>query len=122
MRTTLPHHLLFSFTFFARLRPPPHSGRTQNPRLKMNMRSVLPNGTVTSKFFHNWPWARLWTGPELVLFGHDADRGLQEYDNALGIDTGCVYGGRLTACILPERRLVSVAAKKEYFKFRRKRF
>jgi len=96
--------------------------KKQNPRLMMNMRSVLPDGTVTSKFFNNWPWARLWEGPEFVLFGHDADRGLQKYDHALGIDTGCVYGGRLTACILPERRLVSVAAKKEYFKFRRKRY
>jgi hypothetical protein len=90
--------------------------KKQNPRLMMNMRSVLPDGTVTSKYFHNWPWARLWQGPELVLFGHDADRGLQEYDNALGLDTGCVYGQRLTACILPERKLVSVPAKREYFK------
>lgn len=28
----------------------------QNPRLMMNMRSILPDGTVTSKFFNNWPW------------------------------------------------------------------
>ena len=42
----------------------------QNPRLMMNMRSILPDGTVTSKFFNNWPWARLWDGPQTVLFGH----------------------------------------------------
>ena len=94
----------------------------QNPRLMMNMRSILPDGTVTSKFFSNWPWARLWDGPQTVLFGHDADRGLQSYEHAIGLDTGCVYGGRLTACILPEKRLVSVSAKREYFKYRRKHY
>lgn len=94
----------------------------QNPRLMMNMRSILPDGTVTSKFFHNWPWARLWDGPQTVFFGHDADRGLQQYEHAIGMDTGCVYGGRLSACILPEKRLVSVSAKREYFQYRRKHY
>lgn len=94
----------------------------QNPRLMLNMRSILPDGTVTSKFFTNWPWARLWDGPNTVYFGHDADRGLQQWPNAVGLDTGCVYGGRLSAIILPERRLVSTPAKKRYFRYRRKHF
>ena len=96
--------------------------KKQNPRLMMNMRSILPDGTVTSKFFSNWPWARLWDGPQTVYFGHDADRGLQQYPNAVGLDTGAVYGGKLTAVILPEKRFVSVNSKKEYFSYRRKRY
>lgn len=86
----------------------------QNPRLMMNMRSVLQDGTVTAKNVADCEWAKLWRGPQTVVFGHDAFRGLQQYEYAMGIDTGCVYGGRLTALLLPENRLISVAAKRAY--------
>ncbi|KAJ8909073.1 hypothetical protein NDN08_005770 [Rhodosorus marinus] len=86
----------------------------QNPRLMMNMRSVLVDGTVTAKHVPTKEWARLWPGPETVVFGHDAFRGLQQHPYACGVDTGCVYGGRLTALILPENRFASVQAKRQY--------
>lgn len=93
----------------------------QNPRLMMNMRSILPDGTATSKHHESYPWARLWSGPQTVYFGHDAERGMQKHACATGLDTGCVYGGRLSACLLPEGKVVSVPAHQEYITFKRKR-
>ena len=54
-----------------------------------------------------------WSGPQTVVFGHDALRGLvrREHDGelvAIGLDTGCVYGGKLSGWIPQEDRIVSV--------------
>jgi hypothetical protein len=49
-----------------------------------------------------------------VVFGHDAVRGLQTREHAIGLDTGCVYGGWLTGVWLPDRDLVSVPARSTY--------
>ena len=78
--------------------------------LMLTIRSIKADGTP-SKRVDGEPWASLWPGPELVVFGHDAVRGLQMYEHAVGLDTGCVYGGRLSGYLLPERRLVQVDAR-----------
>lgn len=80
----------------------------------LTMRSVTPDGKPSKRVDDGVPWASLWEGPDEVVFGHDAIRGLQRYPKALGLDTGCVYGRRLTAWVMPERRLVSVQAKRAY--------
>ena len=84
----------------------------QDESMLMNMRSIRANGTASRQIEDGAPWASTWPGPQHIYFGHDAVRGLQEYEFATGLDTGCVYGGRLTACILPSRELVSVAAER----------
>lgn len=59
-------------------------------------------------------WADLWRGPPFVVFGHTPFIEAYRAPAALGIDTGCVMGGKLTAFVLPERRLVQVKARRRY--------
>lgn len=68
-------------------------------------RTACPEGT---------PWADLWEGPPFVVFGHTPMREVAYYPSAIGIDTGCVYGGHLTGLLLPARRLLQVPAAHRY--------
>jgi bis(5'-nucleosyl)-tetraphosphatase (symmetrical) len=54
------------------------------------------------------PWDAWWKGPERVVHGHWARRGHYRLGHALGVDSGCVYGGPLTAWSLEEDRVVQV--------------
>lgn len=60
-----------------------------------------------------------WQGPECVVFGHDAMRGLVRREKggipiAIGLDTGCVYGGKLSGWLMEEDRVLQVPARRVY--------
>jgi predicted phosphodiesterase len=86
----------------------------QPPDLLMNMRTLRPDGTGSRRADEGELWGARFQGPELAVFGHHALAGLQRHKHAIGLDTGCVYGGRLTAYVLPDDRLFSVSARAVY--------
>jgi polynucleotide kinase-phosphatase len=64
-------------------------------------------------------WAAEYRGSTSVVYGHVATADAQWVNNTICIDTGCVYGGKLTALRWPERELVSVPAAKVHYEPKR---
>lgn len=65
------------------------------------------------------PWDEFYTGERTVVCGHWAERGLVVKDRLRAIDSGCVWGGRLSAWICEEDRIASVPAQQAYRAIRR---
>ncbi len=62
-----------------------------------------------------YPWANDYRGRAAVLYGHTPVPQPEWVNNTLCLDTGCVFGGSLTALRYPERELVSVPAAQVYY-------
>ncbi|KAL1744472.1 Metallo-dependent phosphatase-like protein [Schizophyllum fasciatum] len=94
-----------------------------DPWTNVNLRSVRGNGDVTKKSNDGTPWSDLWNRdmkscvgydenvakhtdrelpclPSTVVYGHAAARGLDVKRWSIGLDSGAVYGRRLTALVL----------------------
>ncbi len=61
-------------------------------------------------------WARHYLGDALVVYGHTPAEEARWVNETCCIDTGCVFGGRLTALRWPERELVAVDALREHYR------
>jgi protein phosphatase len=61
-----------------------------------------------------WNWAAEYRGTPIVVYGHTPVPEPEWLNRTINIDTGCVFGGRLTALRYPERELVSVPARATY--------
>jgi protein phosphatase len=64
-------------------------------------------------------WSADYRGKALVVYGHTPVPEPMWLNNTVNIDTGCVFGGRLTALRYPEREIVSVAAHAAYYESRK---
>ena len=95
----------------------------QDPWVVTHIRSIGSDGEPSEKW--GTPWGQYYRGAAHIVFGHNARKTPQVHPCATGLDTGCVYGGRLTGMLLPEGSepprpgdrgdcLVSVRARKSY--------
>ncbi|MBI3869802.1 MAG: polynucleotide kinase-phosphatase [Verrucomicrobia bacterium] len=64
-------------------------------------------------------WAAEYRGAATVVYGHTPVPEPEWLNGTINIDTGCVFGGKLTALRYPERELISVPAKQTYAESRK---
>ncbi len=89
----------------------------QGARVVTRIQVVGPDGEPHKRAdFPEYPhWSDEWVGPPFVVYGHTPRREPALKRWSLGIDTACVQGGTLTACVMPGRALVQVPARERYF-------
>ncbi|MFI6322170.1 polynucleotide kinase-phosphatase [Nonomuraea sp. NPDC050556] len=62
-----------------------------------------------------YPWAEEYRGHAMVVYGHTPTTKPEWINNTICLDTGAVFGGRLTALRYPSREIVSVPAEKVWY-------
>jgi protein phosphatase len=60
-------------------------------------------------------WAAEYRGKAMVVYGHTPVDQPEWLNRTINIDTGCVYGGKLSALRYPEKELVSIPALRTYY-------
>lgn len=99
-----------------------HAGLTEdyNGRHTQGARSQALYGVVTGEMDGDgYPvaedFAQTYRGKATVVHGHVVYPEPRVLNNVVAIDTGCVFGGKLTAYRYPERTFVSIEARQRYF-------
>lgn len=119
--STLPHHLQFDEGRLVVAHgglPAPMQGR-DSPRVQ----AVALYGETTGGFDESGhpirrDWAADYHGPATVVFGHTPVEEPVLRNGTANIDTGCVFGGSLTAYRYPEGELVQVKAERAWARLR----
>ncbi|MCZ2815634.1 polynucleotide kinase-phosphatase [Modestobacter sp. VKM Ac-2984] len=99
-----------------------HAGLTEelHGRASGRVRSFALYGDTTGETDEfglpvRYPWAQDYRGRAMVLYGHTPVPEPEWVNNTMCLDTGCVFGGRLTALRYPERELVDVPAHRTWY-------
>jgi protein phosphatase len=99
-----------------------HAGLTEayQGRASGRVRSFALYGDTTGETDEfglpvRYPWADEYRGSATVLYGHTPTPSAEWVNNTMCLDTGCVFGGSLTALRWPEREVVSVAAHQVWY-------
>ena len=60
-------------------------------------------------------WARDYRGQATVVYGHTPVEKAEWFNRTINLDTGCVFGGKLSALRYPENEVISVPALRTYY-------
>ena len=99
-----------------------HAGIRENLLESTNrkkIRSFVLYGDTTGEFHPNGrpvrrDWAKQYYGPSFIVYGHTPVRKARFVHNTVNIDTGCVFGGQLTAIRYPEKETVSIPSSQSF--------
>lgn len=113
----LPHHILLDEGRLVIA----HAGLAEHLHgsHNRNVRDLCLYGPTTGETDqHGLPvrldWAANYTGHAIVVYGHTPVLEPAWRNNTINIDTGCVFGGKLTSLLYPDHILTSVKAHKVY--------
>ena len=99
-----------------------HAGlkESMHGRASGNVRSFALYGDTTGETDEyglpvRYPWAEDYRGDACVVYGHTPVPEPEWLNRTINLDTGCVFGGMLTALRYPEREVVSVDAHRQWY-------
>jgi polynucleotide kinase-phosphatase len=99
-----------------------HAGLAEryHGRASGRMRSFALYGDTTGETDEyglpvRYPWANDYRGKATVLYGHTPVPKAEWVNNTMCLDTGCVFGGELSALRWPEREVVAVPAREVWY-------
>ena len=93
---------------------PQEEPQYSDPHLLMHIRTWDGKGKdIKSELYP--AWHDFYKKKKLVVYGHWANQGLKIKKNSIGLDTGCVYGQKLSGVLLPERKIFQVPALRNYY-------
>lgn len=69
----------------------------------------LPDGRPVRR-----DWAKKYSGKRTIVYGHTPVHEVRVINHTYNIDTGCVFGGKLTALSYPEMKILQVPSQQEY--------